>query len=419
MLFNQNRAIQFMKECQLDVLVATSPVNITYFTDFYYWLDSAFKEYMTNPGSSSHRSQSYAVFPVTGRPALILGAQSAVNAADLWVGDLHVYGAPGFDESFPLNPQTSFDLRFADLLRDTPKHPNATEALRNVLSERGLEQCRIGLEMEALPPATQEAIRRALPRASIKDATNLIRLVRAVKSTPEINRLVRCAEINEQAAMESLTLARPGKSMTDLIQHFRLRSAELGADFEHFAFSLNGMGIGTETKHLLTSNDILFVDFGCIYAHYFSDTGTTLVLGNFSRNLKEKYQALVTCIELGAELMRPGIKSSAIQSVMREHLKQHGIIASFPHGHGLGLEIRDYPIIVPENGLRIRDECVDVPSDLPIEEGMVNNLEACVFMPTVGALHVERSYLVTAQGSRPLLSQDRSQPRGPGHPFVG
>ena len=95
----------------------------------------------------------------------------------------------------------------------------------------------------------------------------------------------------------------------------------------------------------------------------------------------------------------------------------NGITASFPHGHGLGLEIRDYPILVPKNGLRIRDDFLDVSSDLPIEEGMVINLEACVFMPTVGAIHMERSYIVTAKGNRPLIEQDRSEPRGPG--FVG
>jgi Xaa-Pro aminopeptidase len=84
-------------------------------------------------------------------------------------------------------------------------------------------------------------------------------------------------------------------------------------------------------------------------------------MDDLTLDLHEKYQALVACISMGAEMMRPGIKSSQIQAVMQNHLKEHGITASFPHGHGLGLEIRDYPIIVPENGLRIR-------------EGMVNNL---------------------------------------------
>ena len=414
MLFNQARAIYFMKEHNLDVLVATSPVNITYFTDYSYWLDSAFKEYMCNPGASSNRAQSFAAFPVAGEPALVLGAQSAINATDLRVNDLQVYGDPGLDYSFPCQPHTDLEKRFIHLLREKPRHANATEALIHVLKSRGLGDARIGLEMEGLPPATSEALRHALPQASIKDSTNLIRLVRAVKTEEEIKRLVRSAEINEQAGMESLALARPGMPMADLVQHYRLRSAEMGANFEHYAFSIQGMGVCTEPNYILTSDDILFVDFGCIYAHYFSDSGTTLAMAAPTRNLRERYQALTACLNAGAEILRPGVKSSEIQSVMQENLKLHGITASFPHGHGLGLEIRDYPILVPKNGLRIRDDCLDVSSDLPIEEGMVNNLEACVFMPTVGAIHMERSYLVTEKGCRPLIEQDRSEPRGPG-----
>ena len=66
MLFNSNRAIEFMRRCEVDVLVATSPTNVTYFSDYYSWLDSQFKEYMMSPGASSDLDQTapYAVFPL-------------------------------------------------------------------------------------------------------------------------------------------------------------------------------------------------------------------------------------------------------------------------------------------------------------------------------------------------------------------
>ena len=83
---------------------------------------------------------------------------------------------------------------------------------------------------------------------------------------------------------------------------------------------------------------------------------------------------------------------------------------AFPHGHGLGLEMRDYPILVPDTGLRIRDNFVDLPADLTIEEGMVIDLEAPLFEPGIGSLHRERSFLVTAVGAEPLVHQDRSAP---------
>jgi Xaa-Pro aminopeptidase len=98
---------------------------------------------------------------------------------------------------------------------------------------------------------------------------------------------------------------------------------------------------------------------------------------------------------------------------MLQTLNDNGITITFPHGHGLGLEVRDYPILVADNGLRIKDGCVDVASDLPLEADMVLNLEAMVSLADIASLHIEKSFVVTPDGSRPLVPQDRSQPVQP------
>jgi Xaa-Pro aminopeptidase len=76
----------------------------------------------------------------------------------------------------------------------------------------------------------------------------------------------------------------------------------------------------------------------------------------------------------------------------------------------LGLELRDYPIIVANNGLHIRDGCVNLPSDLAIEANMVINLEASLFSAGQDSVHIEQSFLVTPEGCRLLVHQDRSHP---------
>ena len=91
-------------------------------------------------------------------------------------------------------------------------------------------------------------------------------------------------------------------------------------------------------------------------------------------------------------------------------LEERGIAVSFPHGHGVGLEVRDYPILVADTGLRIRDDCVDEPADLPLEENMVLNMEAMVFALGEASVHIEQSFVVGAAGAEPLVEQDRSSP---------
>ena len=103
MLFNKDRAADYMRRCEVDVLIATSPVNITYFSGYFSWLDPLFREYMMAPGKSSNLDQTapYAIFPLEGEPALVITPLFAVNAADLWVKDLHIFGEALLDESVP------------------------------------------------------------------------------------------------------------------------------------------------------------------------------------------------------------------------------------------------------------------------------------------------------------------------------
>ena len=410
MLFNRARAIAYMREYGLDVLVATSPVNITYFTDYFCWIDPLFKEFMMVPGASSNLAQAYAVFPLEGEPALVVNPLFAVNAEELWVKDLHIFGSAGLDDSLPGGELPQALHRFRDLLSASHGNATATDALLSILNQRGLTGARIGLEMEGLPPETNDLIRRALPEASLSNCADLIRMVRMVKSEEEIRLLTRSAEINEQAAMEALAMARPGRPVSELAEHYRAEAARMGADFDHFAFGVRGLGMTTETNYELGADDVLYVDYGCIYGYCFSDSGTTLAMRELPEALDERFAALRACLDAGEEAMRPGAKASAVAGAMLQTLHDRGITASFPHGHGVGLEVRDYPILVADNGLRIKDDCVDLSSDLTLEADMVLNMEAPLFMPGVGSLHIEQSYVVTSQGNRPLTAQQRRRP---------
>ena len=412
MLFNKDRAADYMRRCEVDVLIATSPVNITYFSGYFSWLDPLFREYMMAPGKSSNLDQTapYAIFPLEGESALVITPLFAVNAADLWVKDLHIFGEALLDESVPPTALSDSDRRFFELLHGKQQNSTPTDAVLSVLKARGLTDARIGLDMEGLTPSSKALIERGLPRATIKDCSNLIRLIRMVKTEDELSKLTRAAEISERAAMESFAIAKPGRPISEIVQHYRAQVASNGAYFDHFAYGVRGLGIATESNHVLTEDDFLYVDFGCIYKYCFSDTGTTLAMREPSASILERHAALRACTRAGVEVMQPGVKTSEVQAAMWQTLNANGVTASFPHGHGLGLEVRDYPIIVADNGQRIRDDCVDVPSDLPLEADMVINLEAMISIPGVGTLHIEQSFVVTADGCRPLVPQYRECP---------
>lgn len=411
MLLHTTRARWFMEQCRLDALVASTPVGVRYVTDYACWLDPVFRAWMMRPGASSELPQNYAIFTRDGRVGLVIGALFGVNAADLPVHDLRLVGEPGLDYSLRPSAPTPGAQRWRQAMESAASAATPAEALASLLHDYGLAGGRIGLEQDGMPAAQLAALRQALPQAELPDASTLLRLIRAVKSVAEIERLTRAAEISEDALRASLALARPGRAVADLAHHYRAAVAEAGAAFEHFAYSPYGTGIATEPDYIVSADDVLYIDVGCIYRGYYADTGLTLACGDLTSPLRDRYAALRTCIEEAVALARPGSKASLLQAAMIRTLAAAGLSPGLaPHGHGLGLEVRDYPIIVPATGLPLRDACVTQSSDLELEEDMVINLEAPLFMPGIGSLQIERSFVVTASGCRPLAVQDRDRP---------
>jgi len=192
----------------------------------------------------------------------------------------------------------------------------------------------------------------------------------------------------------------------------------MDAHFDHFAYRPRGMGIATEPDYVLGSDDVMYVDFGCSFRHVLSDSGTTLALGAWPGELERTHSALRASVQAGLDAMQPGSLVSSVQRAMQEALEERGPPGGtrrcFPHGHSLGLAIRDYPIVMAASGLPIKDDCIQVSSDLALEPDMVINLEAPVFRFGSTSVHVEQTFLMTKEGAQPLLAQDRSQPVRPG-----
>lgn len=410
MLLNKQRALAYMRQCGLDALVATSPVNVQYLTDYYWWIDPLSKEYMGNPGSSSELAHLYAVLTADGEASLVLNPLLAVNAADIWVTEIHTFGAASVERSTPptfippnLNP-------FYELLNTAPRNATPLDAFVEILEQRGLKNARIGIELEGVSDARREAIQARVPNVVLLDCSNLLRIIRTVKSTKELERLKRAAEISEQAALTSMAQVRVGDTFTSVVNNYMGEIGHAGAEFDHFAYTPRGLGIATEPTYIFQADDVMYVDFGCLYRQYFSDSGLTLALREPSVEVERLYQILRECVGAAVEKANVGALVSTVQAAMMETLHSYGSLVSYPHGHSIGLEVRDYPILVAANQRRIHDDCIDVSSDLALEADMVINLEASFFRPGLDSLNLEQTFLITSDGCHPLIAQAREWP---------
>ncbi len=423
MLLNRSRAIDYMRDCGLDAIVATSSVNVQYLSDFHCWLTPLFREYMVSPGGPSRLiQQNFALLPLEGDPAVVVEPYFAIDAAVTWVQDIRIAGGGDFEEP-GRHLEEAGGSPAGDGARGLPPRllhtraviaggaaPSPAQALAAAVQERGLADGRLGVELDGLADVVVAELRERLPRARLLDCTNLLRLVRAVKSTDEVARLERAAGAAEDAAAAAFQSAAVGSTLTELEAVYRARLGALGVDFDHFAFGPRGLGIASYSGYALAPGDALYADWGCLHAGYCSDTGTTLAVGELAPDLQQRFEATVASVQAGVDAVRPGVLASEVQRAMQASMAQDGVSATYPHGHGFGLEVRDYPILAPATGHPIRDDCIEVSSDLPLEEGMVFNLEAPVFILGRASVHTERSFVVTASGCRELVRQERQAP---------
>src|SRR5258708_3244057 len=121
-----------------------------------------------------------------------------------------------------------------------------------------------------------------------------------------------------------------------MADRFRAFVAAGGADFDHLALSLDGLGFVTGGDRRLPGGTWMFLDYGCIYRGWFSDAGTTLFLGEPGPAAEAEHAAVRSAVLVGADALRPGARGSSVQRAMQESLMEAGITDSFPHGHGLG-----------------------------------------------------------------------------------
>ncbi len=111
--------------------------------------------------------------------------------------------------------------------------------------------------------------------------------------------------------------------------------------------------------------------------------------------------------------MRP--KSNATGSASLGGPRDDGVRARdqdqlpiFPARPWAGAGGTGLPIIVRATGHSLRDDCIDISSDLPLEAGMVINLEAAIFVFGRASVHIEQSFQIHKEGSESLVHQDRT-----------
>ncbi|MEM4334739.1 MAG: Xaa-Pro peptidase family protein [Candidatus Caldarchaeum sp.] len=373
---NERRARLLMEENGLEALVLSTPENVLYFSGYGSFNQRLFRDY-----------EAYVVYPLdkSVEPALITGISDAdvVSTSETRVKDVRFYGTFYIEHrGRKLHPAEEKLLTY--ISGETYK--TAIQALTEALQERGLDKRRVGVDSDVL----YHSLTRQMPENNILNSRSLARLIRAVKTDEEVQKLEKAAEITEKAIFKSVEILREGITVKEVAetvkayvyQHDAQPVAMVIGSHETAAFPN-----ASPNMHRLEKGDIVRYDIGIIYQNYYADLGRTAFIGEPSAELKSTYRALHRGLEAEKQAIRPGVRASHLFDVAVETARVNGLTHYRRHhcGHGIGLELYDVPVVRPE------DQTV-------VEEGMVLNIETPYYELGFGGIIIEDTLVVRSDG---------------------
>jgi len=410
MLLNLNRARAAMDLCSIDAIVATTPENVTYMSDFYGW-----RLWLYRGNTPARGLQSCMILPKEGDPVMIVPRleSSALAQQPVWVSDIRTYGK--FNAKRITDPEAD-DLTEEERRLWIKEDPGSGDyasydiALTNTLNRLGLGRAVVAVEHFGLSPGAFGALERSFPHLAMKEASDILKYIRAVKTEEEIVRLRKAAEANEKAILAVLKWARKGITEKELAQVHREAIAEQGGTqaFYHCPAGARGSSFFPPSDHALGAGDMLMVDAGCWLDQYHADGGACGVVGSPAEEDVKFYGICEAAVNRGLELIRGGTHLVEIQKAMDSALEENELETGLlTYIHGIGIEVRDAPVASnwdkksgqePEGINRV---------DHVLEPGMVLNIEAPLPIFHHGCYQVEYSLIVTEKGFEPLIEQHR------------
>jgi len=348
----------------LDALLLTTEADIGYVTGFL----TRFWESPTRPW--------FVVLPATGAPVAVIPRVGLALMAQSWLSDIRSWVSP-------------------DLADDGVTLLAAT--LRELLPNHGRVGLPMGPETQLRMPLLDfRRLEKAIAPLVFADATAVVRRAREVKSEAEIAKIRAACSIADRAFARLPEIVRAGRPLSEVFRRFQIRCLEEGADFVPYLAGAAGPGgyadvISPATDRPLEPGDVLMLDTGLIRDGYFSDFDRNVAIGAAADDARRAYATLFAATEAGLAAARPGARAADLHRAMQDVIRAAGADdAGGRLGHGLGLQLTEWPSFIPSDRTVLR-------------AGMVLTLEPGIRLGPGRIMVQEEDIVVRAEGAE-LLS---------------
>jgi Xaa-Pro aminopeptidase len=285
------------------------------------------------------------------------------------------------------------------------KAPSSSDELRDFLGQRAIS--RVGFEENA-PYTHYRRLRETCPaETNLVEAGRLIAELRGVKDPLEIE-LIAAAQRTNEKVLADVLLELPSQNpaeLTELELQRRIRKAMVERGAEEAFPTIVAFGATSSRPHAhpgknqMEGASVVLIDMGVRAEHYCSDMTRTFGRGEDRdcKRIMQIYKVVLEAQQAALAAVRDGVPAREVDKRARDVIALAGYGDFFGHGlgHGVGLEIHEFPTLNP----RSEDVLLD---------GMVVTIEPGIYLPGVGGVRIEDLVLVTKTGYRNLTAFDKS-----------
>jgi Xaa-Pro aminopeptidase len=366
--YDKNRAKEILNNKGIDLLIASTPVNVFYTTGL----------------PVTHVAPNPILYVLSNQyPNLSLVRKDGEESAIVW----SLYDSV---EEFSWVPPSDV-FRVGSL-------EGAVKKLLEKIEEWNLGNKTIGLE-SYMPRYQSEALRAKFPKANFVNGDDTFIEMRLIKTEEEIRRIRKSTEVAEKAIKNCIDAVELEMKDTELLQIARRTIVDEGAwGWDHLTMNIGpsdpeapGLGIP------VTPNDIVRFDFGAVWKGYISDVSRGVVIGEIPKKAQDAMDFMIQVQEYCADHIKPGINAKEFKEEATNYLKsltKRGFYLIT--AHSIGLECEETHLFGPSGAM-----------DVPFEENMVLDLEVWLNVRGQGLVGIEDCYRVSSSGCERLSQLDK------------
>ncbi|HLH62436.1 MAG TPA: Xaa-Pro peptidase family protein [Ktedonobacteraceae bacterium] len=291
----------------------------------------------------------------------------------------------------------------AELIRSAGINENAVIGYEGIHSPVATAYTQVGVP----GPATLELLHQLFLGGYLRDVSDMLDELAAIKTEDEIEAMRRCEQVAYEGFKAARDAVRVGASEADVaaatcgaliragyavpgakhvLPHVHVMAGPRAA-LAYRAFNLT-------SNYAIAQGDTVTVQMEVCINGYWAELTRSFFAGSLSDEWRRAHEACVAAQDAALQSIRDGAAARAVDGAARNVMEKAGFGAAFKHGlgHGFGFQAINHaaaPVLHPASNAVLRN-------------GMVHNMEPAVYLEGKGGIRLNDNVLVRNDGNEVL-----------------